>query len=89
MTIKVKWIDSGKEPRCQPDPNYPKGVDVDLTGPENTRDTCVTTLPYPALRIGAYLVECDVCGFKAAITTAGRPDDPRSARLPCCKRKSH
>lgn len=85
MTIRVKWIDAHREPKCPPDPNYPKGIDVDLS--IGQKQTCVTTLPYPALRIGAYLVECDVCGFKAYITTAGRPDDPRAARLPC--KKSH
>jgi hypothetical protein len=79
--IKVKWIDAHKEPKCAPDPKHPRGVDVDLTLGE--KKTCVTTLPYPALRIGAWEVVCDVCGFKAYITTAGRPDDPRSARLPC------
>jgi hypothetical protein len=82
MAIRVKWIDAGKEPQCQPDARYPKGIDVNLAlGGE--RKTCITTLPYPALRIGAWEVVCDVCGFKAYITTAGRPDDPRSARLPC------
>lgn len=87
MTIRVKWIDAHREPQCKPDPNYPQGKDVDLTL-GNEKNTCVTTLPYPALRIGAYVVECDVCGFKGAITTAGRPDDPRSARLPCRSAKN-
>lgn len=86
--IKVKWIDAHKEPRCKPNPEYPNGIDVDLTlKSERLAQTCVTTLPYPAPRIGAYLLECNVCGFKAYITTAGRPDDPRSVRLPC--RVSH
>jgi len=84
--IKVKWIDAGKEPRCAPNPKYPNGKDCDLTL-GNEKKTCITTLPYPALRIGAYHVSCSVCGFSAYITTAGRPDDPRSARLPC--RVSH
>lgn len=86
MTIKVKWIDAHKEPVCKPDPNYPHGIDVNLAL-NNERKTCVVVLPYPALRIGAYELVCDVCGFKAFITTAGRADDPRAARLPC--RVSH
>jgi hypothetical protein len=84
MAIKVRWIDAHREPQCEPNPKYPKGMDVNLAL-ANERKCCVTTLPYPALRIGAYLVECDICGFRAYITTAGRPDDPRSARLPCRK----
>lgn len=40
-------------------------------------------LPYPAERCGVYLVTCDKCGYSAAITTAGRVDDPRSVTIPC------
>lgn len=32
MKFKIEWIDAGKEPRCPPDPAYPKGVDLDVTG---------------------------------------------------------
>jgi len=28
------------------------------------------------------LVECDTCGITVTLTTAGRPDDPRSVRIP-------
>lgn len=80
--IKVRWIDAHKEPRCTPDPNYPDGKDVDLAYGDEPK-TCVVTLFCPAPRIGAYELVCDVCGYRAYITTAGRPDDPRSARLPC------
>jgi C4-type Zn-finger protein len=43
----------------------------------------MTELPYPAKRCGIYLVVCERCGYSAAITTAGRPDDPRKVTLPC------
>jgi C4-type Zn-finger protein len=43
----------------------------------------VKELPYPAKRCGLFLVICDKCGYSAAITTAGRPDDPRKVTLPC------
>lgn len=77
----VDWIDHGREPRCLPDPVYPEGKDVDATN--NRKPACKVTLPYPALRCGAYIIECRSCGLRASLTTAGRPDDPRSVRLPC------
>ena len=30
MTIDVRFIDSGREPQCKPDPRYPDGIDVNL-----------------------------------------------------------
>jgi hypothetical protein len=30
-----------------------------------------------------YYVECNICGSNALITTAGRPDDPRSMDMLC------
>lgn len=77
----VFWKDAGKEPQCEPNPNYPEGIDVDVTlGQE---PSCVIELPYPASRIGAYVVTCKKCGSCNGCTTAGRPDDPRSIRMPC------
>lgn len=78
--FKVKWLDSGKEAQCAPNPAYPQGRDV-IAGP--AVNTCKLSLPYPAKRIGIYLVECTLCGFTMSITTAGRPDDPKSVTLPC------
>jgi hypothetical protein len=78
--FRVEWIDRGLEPRCKPNPLYPRGIDVDGS---SGRKSCVTLLPYPARRIGYYLVECRECGCTSVITTAGRPDDPRSVRVPC------
>lgn len=78
--MKIEWIDHKREPRCAPDPAYPDGKDINTVG---DRPSCKANLPYPAKRCGLYIVECERCGYRVAITTAGRPDDPRSVRLPC------
>lgn len=79
--LTVEWIDAGREPQCAPDPRFPNGVDIDVSKPGEL--TCQTALPYPALRCGQFLVSCSKCGFNALVTTAGRPDDPRSIKIPC------
>lgn len=80
--IVVSWIDGKREPKCKPDPNFPNGKDLDIfLGPDES--ACVASLPYPAPRCGYLHVLCKVCGFSVLITTAGRPDDPRSITLPC------
>jgi hypothetical protein len=76
----VQWIDNGREPKCAPDPAYPTGKDLDCSeGAPN----CLAELPYPARRCGFYIVKCKRCDYTVAVTTAGRPDDPRSVRIPC------
>ena len=81
-TLKVlEWIDHGREPKCAPNPDYPDGIDLDCSAGSSI--TCKCDLPYPAKRCGVYLVKCVLCGFTAACTTAGRPDDPRSITVPC------
>lgn len=45
--------------------------------------TCSIELPYPAKRCGVYVIECAKCGQKNALTTAGRPDDPRTVTMGC------
>ncbi|WP_445222201.1 hypothetical protein ACKWRH_21335 [Bradyrhizobium sp. Pa8] len=82
MTVNVIWVDHGREPQCAPNPNFPNGVDVDLRR-DKEQPGCSADLPYPAKRCGHHLVQCDVCGYSVAITTAGRPDDPRRITLPC------
>ena|ERR1700686_4749398 len=77
----VKWIDRYREPQCPPNPEFPEGVDIDHSSPG--QKTCRTELPYPAPRCGYWYVECKTCGYNVIITTAGRPDDPRSATLLC------
>lgn len=46
-----------------------------------------TALPYPARRCGQYVVKCDVCDQIIVVTTAGRPDDPRSLKMACVSEK--
>jgi hypothetical protein len=77
----VNWQDSGQEPKCASDPNYPNGIDVIVA--QTDQHTCTATLPYPAKRCGFYHVRCKVCNITVALTTAGRPDDPRSITIPC------
>jgi hypothetical protein len=77
----VKWFDRGVWPKVAPDPDYPDGLDLDLS--RDASATCDTALPYPAKRCGWYVVTCDRCGRSVGITTAGRADDPRSVKLPC------
>ena len=82
MTIDVIFFDTGREPQCKPDPAYPNGIAVSLA--DNVlQKTCTRNLPYPAPRCGMYMVECTVCGYSAAITVAGRFDDPRTVTMPC------
>jgi ribosomal protein L37E len=76
----VRWLDAHRSPRCAPNPKFPDGIELDLS---YGKRACSLELPYPARGVGAYLVECLLCGLKAACTTAGRPDDPRAMKLPC------
>jgi hypothetical protein len=78
--FNIHWIDRGQSPTQQPNPAYPLGIDIDLT---SGRPGCKDALPWPAPRIGFFYVQCRRCGASAMITTAGRPDDPRSIKLPC------
>lgn len=79
--MKIKWHDAGREPQCAPNPAYPNGMDVDVS--DGATLTCLADLPYPAKRCGTYTVECEKCGLRIAVTTAGRPDDPRSVKIAC------
>lgn len=79
--LKVVWHDAGVEPKSAPNPAYPTGIDIDIS--VAGKASCFTTLPWPAKRIGTYLIECPLCGLTVGITTAGRADDPRSLKLSC------
>lgn len=81
MALTAEWIDRGREPQCAPDPKFPNGIDLDASN--GAARTCSMELPYPAKRCGLYIVACDRCGQRDAITTAGRPDDPRKITLGC------
>ncbi|WOH52776.1 MULTISPECIES: hypothetical protein [unclassified Bradyrhizobium] len=61
--IHIHWIDRGGKATQPPDPDYPYGIDVDLTG--GRTPFCETALPYPAKRLGYFTVACDLCGFTA------------------------
>ena len=79
--LSVQWIDRGREPKVAPNPAYHDGIDLDLT--DGAEEWCQTVLRYPAKRCGIYVIECAVCGLRVGVTTAGRPDDPRSVKLAC------
>jgi hypothetical protein len=81
--FEIQWYDAGYGARLQPDPKYPDGMDIDISG--GALMSCIIKLPYPAPRCGVYEVWCKTCGFSAGISTAGRADDPRSVRVPCKK----
>jgi len=95
---KVIWHDKGREPTCLPNPSMPNGASVDFAYSSANvtpvqsyetpfaaidKPTCEVALPYPSKRCGTFIIECATCGLRVACTTAGRPDDPRAARLPC------
>jgi hypothetical protein len=79
--FKVDWIDSGREPQSPPNPQYPHGIDIDMTTGKGS--SCRVKLPYPAKRCGVILVHCNRCGSNTVVSTAGRPDDPRSVTFSC------
>jgi hypothetical protein len=81
--FEVLWQDSGREPTCAPDPSYPDGIDIVLAPTLSGEPFCTAKLPHPAKRCGFYIVRCRLCSHSAAITTAGRPDDPRSVTMLC------
>jgi hypothetical protein len=100
MAFKIVWFDHHREPQCPPDPAFPNGKHMQILTPVNATPSvrvdsptgvvsasgwCGTELPYPAARCGVYLVECQTCGFRCAVTTAGRRDDPCSISFPCHK----
>lgn len=78
--MKIEWIDSRRDPKHPPDPAYPSGKDIKLAAHGKH---CKTDLPYPAKRCGVFVIECETCGVRVMVTTAGRPDDPRSIEILC------
>ena len=79
--IKVTWVDHGLEPKNAPNKEHPNGVDIDEAA--GRLPSCTVDLPYPAKRRGVYLIDCERCGFKIGVTTAGRADDPKSITVAC------
>lgn len=74
------WIDREREPTQPPNPDYPNGIEMDMS---DGQKSCESVLPYPAPRCGMFYIDCKRCGTNAMITTAGRIDDPRSVKLKC------
>jgi hypothetical protein len=84
---EISWLDRGRDPTCAPDPNYPNGKDVDVVVCPD-KPICEGELqPYPAPRCGLIMIKCNRCGSVTGVTTAGRPDDPRSLRMNCTFRR--
>lgn len=81
MGKTIEWLDREREPKVAPNPAFPKGIDIPPAYPE--QPWCKVDLPYPAKRVGLYVITCHDCGLRVAVTTAGRPDDPRSAKINC------
>ena len=79
--FRVNWVDAGHDSTQPPDPTYPNGCAIDVA--LDAVHACRLTLPCPAARCGIWVISCRACGFAIALATAGRSDDPRSARLPC------
>lgn len=79
--FNIEWIDRQRESQCAPDPAYPTGKEIKLF--VDGMPHCKAELPYPAKRCGVYIVECTRCGLSVGVTTAGRPDDPKSIELSC------
>jgi len=78
----IEFVPSGRgKAQCPPDPAYPEGIEIDLAG--HAAAWCWVHLPYPAPECGHFVVRCKLCRFSAAVTAAGRPDDPKTLRIPC------
>ena len=79
---KIIFVSHGRKAQCPPDPNFPHGkvMKAQTFGP-----SCEVDLPYPAPECGYYVVECQECKISAAVTVAGRPDDPIQLIMPCNK----
>lgn len=79
--IEIDFLSHHRKAQSKPDPKYPLGICIDLSDGKKTQ--CSAALPYPAECCGVLLVRCRTCGANAAITTAGRSDDPRRVILAC------
>lgn len=77
----VRWVDGGREPVRDANPHYPHGVVIRMARMDEK--VCSVELGYPARRCGHYEITCNRCKLRVAVTTAGRPDDPRAVVLRC------
>lgn len=81
-TLISTFLTEGLKAQHPANPDFPKGVEVDART-ERGAPACTLELPYPAPAIGSHFVECAYCGVTAAVTAAGRADDPRTVTLTC------
>jgi hypothetical protein len=81
IRISVRWLKRGDMAQHPANPAYPDGVIVDLTNGQSQH--CPVPMKYPAPEVGTWFILCRTCGYRAAVTAAGRADDPREVRLPC------
>ena len=80
--FKVSWEWRSREPaKHPPDPDYPYGIAINLG--RSRGPTCEAALPYPAPGVGTWFIVCERCGYSAAVTAAGRADDPTKVRVSC------
>lgn len=80
--LNISWLWRSREPaRSPPDPDYPRGMVVDLT--KGAAMHCRAILQYPAPGVGTWIIRCETCGWQGAVTAAGRTDDPTSVVIPC------
>lgn len=86
VQFEIKFLSHHRKPKCAPNPAFPDGMDVDLT--QGAKVACLANVPYPAECCGIWIVKCSKCGFTAAITAADRPDDVRTAAIPCKEKLS-
>lgn len=79
--FEITWTERSKEPaKNPPDENYPYGMAMDFSQGEKS---CLVKLQYPAPGVGTWMLSCNRCGYTAAVTAAGRADDPTQVRIPC------
>jgi hypothetical protein len=78
---RVEWHGAGRKAQLQADPDYPHGISVNLS--DSDERSCQVILPYPAPECGYWQVTCSECGFKIAISAAGRADDPTDVTIAC------
>jgi len=78
--LTAKFVGDGRQPKCPPNPAYPNGIPVDAS---MGAPGCSIELTHPTPECGLWYVHCHRCGTNAVVTSAARPDDPCSVKLPC------
>lgn len=80
--FEISFVWRSLKPATQPaNEAYPLGQAMDLTN--GALPACLAKLKWPAEGVGTWMVTCLRCGFTAAITAAGRADDPTQVLVPC------